>query len=497
MLKKRTPIIFLIIQLLSEVLLTYTLISSDMFPILYIVIAVLVEVILLIVSTMLSFSNVRGKKKSTITARRIIAALLAVIMLSVSIFSSLFMGKLGATLNNISSQNVATTAVGVYVRSYDRADNIGDTKHYLFAYSNAFDANNTADALKSIKKELGKKPDTIEYDDIMKMVDGLYQGDSDAIVLSESYAAIVADQDPEFTSGTKLIYEFKVANALKPVVKKTNGDLSKFVFYLSGSDTTSKMLDVSRSDVNILMVVNTKTKEILLINTPRDYYVPISISATGKRDKLTHCGIYGIDCSMDTLANLYDCEVDYFAQINFTGFAKMIDAIGGVTVNSDVAFVNSYDNPLIDGTSLTVNVGENEFNGAQALAFARERMNVSGGDNDRGKNQMRIISAVVDKLSAGTILANYSDILDSLEGMFITNMPTEDINKLIKMQLSDMSSWSVHSYAVSGTPGSSTTYSMPGCRAYVTNPDQSTVDQAAKLIDKALKGKTIKDSDLH
>lgn len=496
MLKTRTPVIFLILQLLASILLPYAMIASDMIPMLYIVIAVFVETVLLIVSAMLSFMDVRGKKKKTVIFRRIIAAILSVIMLSVSIFSYLFMGKLGDTINNISSKGVSTTTVGVYVRAYDHADEIGDTKNYLFGYSESFDKANTRDALEDIQKQLGKKPDSIEYDDIMKMVQGLYNGDNDAIILSESYAAIVADQDPEFNTNTKLIYEYKVVNQLKPVIKKSNGDLSKFVFYLSGSDTRNQMLDVSRSDVNILMVVNTKTKEILLVNTPRDYYVPISISASGKCDKLTHCGIYGIECSMDTLADLYDCDVDYYAQINFTGFATLIDAIGGVTVDSDVAFVNSHDNPLMDGTSMTVNKGPNNFNGAQALAFARERMNVPGGDNDRGKNQMRVIEAVVDKMSAGTILSNYSDILDSLEGMFITNMSSEDINKLVKMQLSDMASWNIHRYAVSGTPGSSTTYSMPGTNAYVTYPDQNTVDQAAKLISKVLKGKTIDDSDV-
>lgn len=495
MLKTRTPVIFLILQLLASVLLTYTMIASDMIPMLYIVIAVLVEIILLIVSAMLSFMDVRGKRKKTVIVRRVIAAILSVIMLSVSIFSYLFMGKLGDTINNISSRGVSTTTVGVYVRAYDHADDISKTKNYLFGYSTAFDKANTKDALKAIEKEIGKNPDTLEYDDIMKMVQGLYDGDNDAIVLSESYAAIVADQDPSFNTETKLIYEYKVVNKLNPI-KKTDGDVNKFVFYLSGSDTRNRMLDVSRSDVNILMVVNTKTKEILLVNTPRDYYVPISISASGKCDKLTHCGIYGIECSMDTLADLYDCDVDYYAQINFTGFATLIDAIGGVTVNSDTAFCNSHDNPLLDGTSMSVSVGPNDFNGAQALAFARERMNVPGGDNDRGKNQMKVISAVVDKMSVSTILSNYSDILDSLEGMFITNMSSDDINKLVKMQLEDMASWSVHSFAVDGTPGSSTTYSMPGTNAYVTYPNQDSVDQASKLISKVLKGKTIDDSDL-
>ena len=107
-----------------------------------------------------------------------------------------------------------------------------------------------------------------------------------------------------------------------------------FVVYISGSDTRNLTLTTSRSDVNILAVVNPSTKQVLLINTPRDYYVDTAASA-GAKDKLTHCGMYGIDCSMATLGNLYDEHVDYYVQINFNGFKTIVDAVGGITVESE------------------------------------------------------------------------------------------------------------------------------------------------------------------
>ena len=327
-------------------------------------------------------------------------------------------------------------------------------------------------------------------------------GEVDAIIVNESYASIISDQEEfaGFNGDTKIIYEYEIESAAKDKAdkpkKNKNSDLKSFIIYLSGSDTTSRSLSGGRSDVNILMVVNTETKEILLINTPRDYYVPISVSGYGARDKLTHCGIYGVNCSMDSLANLYSTDVDYYARINFTGFATLIDAIGGITVYADEAFCNTSDNPLLDGTSLVIQKGENNLNGAQALAFARERVSVSGGDNGRGINQMKMITAVIDKMSAGTILKNYSDILESLEGMFATDMPSKDITKLVKMQLNDMASWNIHSYAATGYGGMSVTYSMPGTNLYVTYPDQASVDRAAKLIDRVIAGKTLTDDDV-
>ena len=79
------------------------------------------------------------------------------------------------------------------------------------------------------------------------------------------------------------------------------------------------------------------TKQILLLNTPRDYYVE-NTAGGYQRDKLTHCGNYGIECSMDALESLYDVDIKFYGKINFYGFYAFIDAIGGITVYSDQAF---------------------------------------------------------------------------------------------------------------------------------------------------------------
>ena len=258
------------------------------------------------------------------------------------------------------------------------------------------------------------------------------------------------------------------------------------LIYLSGSDTRDQMLTTSRNDVNILAVVNPNTKQILLINTPRDYYIG-NPAGGGAKDKLTHCGIYGIDCSMEALAGLYQEEINYYAQINFTGFKTLIDAIGGVTVYSDTAF---------KAINTEIHVGNNDLDGAGALDFARARHALSGGDNDRGKHQMGVIRAVVQKLSAGTILTHYAEIMDSLAGMFITDMSSGDVSSLVRMQLSDLAKWDVFTYAVTGTGGRAETYSMPGWSLYVMYPNEETVAHATELIDKMVDGETLTENDI-
>jgi LCP family protein required for cell wall assembly len=262
-----------------------------------------------------------------------------------------------------------------------------------------------------------------------------------------------------------------------------------FVVYLSGSDTRSIKLATSRSDVNILAFVNPKTKQVLLLNTPRDYYVSTAKSSSGAKDKLTHCGLYGVDCSMDTLGALYDTSVDYYMQVNFEGFKTLVDAIGGIEVDSDIAFTTThYD--------VQINKGTNYLDGEGALGFVRERYAFSDGDNARGRNTMKVVKAIINKVTSGTtLLTNYSDIMKSMEGMFVTNMSSDEISSLVKMQLSDMSSWDIRSYAVTGTDSSSTTYSTPNTYCYVMVPNESSVAKAKELIDKMESGEELTDAD--
>lgn len=238
------------------------------------------------------------------------------------------------------------------------------------------------------------------------------------------------------------------------------------------------------------MVVNPKTKQVLLINTPRDYYVQTAASSSGAKDKLTHCGIYGIDCSMETLGMLYDEPVDYYVQINFSGFQTLVDAIGGITIESEKAFRTS------EG-GFYISQGTNQLNGTVALSYVRERKAFADGDNARGRHQMMAMEAIIKKLSSGTtILSSYSGIMESMSGMFATSMSTEDISSLVKMQLSDMASWNVKSFAVTGTGGKAATYSMPTKRSYVMYPDEEQVAYAKQLVNKVVDGEILMDADM-
>ena len=261
-----------------------------------------------------------------------------------------------------------------------------------------------------------------------------------------------------------------------------------YTVYVSGIDTRGAMTSSSRSDVNIILTINARTKQILMISTPRDYFVPLSIS-NGVPDKLTHAGIYGVNVSMDTLDMLYDININYYFRLNFGGFIKIIDALGGITLNSD------YDFDSQNETGYHFNKGENHVNGEQALVFSRERYAFKEGDRQRGRNQMAVIQGVVDKVTQPSFLKNYLSVMDSLDGCFETNIPYDLIASLVRKQLDEGGSWQVLSYSVNGTGDTQKPYSM-SAKAYVMVPDQTTVDKAKVLMNKVREGFQLSDADV-
>lgn len=251
-----------------------------------------------------------------------------------------------------------------------------------------------------------------------------------------------------------------------------NSRTEPFIVYLGGSDTRSGKLTKARNDVNILAVINPNTRQLLLVNTPRDYYVS-NPAGNGAKDKLAHCGLYGLENSKEALSQLYGVPVAYGAVINFKGFESLIDALGGVTVESETAFTTTVG-------GYAIKKGVNHLNGAQALAFARERSKLAGGDNTRGQHQMQVIAGMVRQLSAGNVLSRWREILESLSGMFTTNMPLTVMTGLLAKEIANLSDWEIFSAAVTGESGTAYNWSSGG-EAYVMYPDGS-VQQVAALM---------------
>lgn len=469
-----------IVQIVLSALVYILLVRADLLPTKLMAVAAVVLIVLILL-----FRLLMARKGKTI--RFVIGLVLSLLICVVLVVGSLYLSQLTDTLEVITETAEETTCVGVYVLDTDSAQSIEDVVDDTFGILENQEREAADNAIDQIDEETGTLISYLEYEDTGALADALLDGECRAIILNEGFVDIIAEAEgyEDFDTQVREIasYEWKTVVEIEKTEDETeaaeNNDV--FIMYISGIDTSGGVSATGRSDTNILAVVNTETKQILLISTPRDYYIPLSIS-NGVKDKLTHAGIYGVQVSMDTLEMLYDIDINYYFRINFSGFEQLIDALGGITVESDYEFDVEPSYHFEQGT--------NYLSGIEALAFARERYSFSSGDRQRGKNQMAVIQGVIDALQSPSILRNFTGLMDSLEDCIDTSIPYSLLTGMVKDQLSSGTSWNVVSYSVDGTGSRATTYSM-NRSLYVMIPDDDTVSYAQELIEAVCAGETV------
>ncbi len=428
--------------------------------------------------------------------KQIFGYILSILIVAGCLAGSYFVGKVLNTITGITAPEKINVVLEVYVRAEDKAQGLQDTASYSFAIPEDVPEDEKTKVLQDLKDLFGREVEPTRYATTTESLNALLSGEVDALILNSEYVSVLTGMEGYADLGSRIkelheiVIEKEVIRDTPPVIpnKKFESVLNTpFLIYISGNDARRPLLADGGSDVNILMLVNVENRQILLINTPRDYYVVNPASSNGARDKLSHCGLRGIDNSVKAMNMQYGIPIEHYARINFNGFVKLIDALGGVTIYSDIGF------NTIHGTY--IRQGENHLNGADALGFVRERKHLAGGDNDRGKNQMKLISALIQKLSVGNLIANYSEILESLEGMFSTNFPAEDIGRLVQFQLKEMPSWEIMTFAVTGDNGTDYCWGVDGY-GYVMYPHENVVAHAVDLMERFLDGEKLTQADM-
>ncbi|NQN11511.1 LytR family transcriptional regulator [Streptococcus suis] len=341
-----------------------------------------------------------------------------------------------------------------------------------------YDQDNITALLNDISKMESTQLATSPATSYLTAYQSMINGESQAMVFNGVFTNILENEDPDFSSKVKKIYSFKVTQTVETATEQVSGD--SFNIYISGIDTYGPISSVSRSDVNIIMTVNRATHKILLTTTPRDSYVAIADGGQNQYDKLTHAGIYGVNASVHTLENLYGIDISNYIRLNFTSFLQLIDLVGGIDVENTQEFTSGgYNFP----------VGTVHLDAEQALIFVRERYSLANGDNDRGKNQEKVIAALIKKLSSPENLRNYQAILTGLEGSIQTDLSLETIIGLVNTQLESGTQFTVESQALTGTGRSDlSSYAMPGSQLYMMEINQDSLEQAKAAIQSVLDG---------
>lgn len=450
------------------------LIYLDLIPNKYILALIIaIAVFDLINVALLNISNVKMKVKKIL----VISSMLAVLVMSVGIFN---LYRTISVLAGNGDGDYKIENYSVVVLKDSKYDTIEDIKNKRVGYyKNSIGAD---ESLKTLKNKV--KAEMQSYDSASLLELNLFNKNIDAILVEDSIMSILGEENSSFDSSTKVIYTFKIKVKVESTLKDTNVTQESFAVYVSGIDTYGQIASVSRSDVNIVMVVNPKTKQILLISIPRDYYVQLH-GTTGRKDKLTHAGIYGIDMSIKTVEDLLKIEINYYIKVNFTSVIDIVEALGGLDVYSEYTFT-SY-------SGYSFKKGYNSVNGEQALDFARTRKAFVDGDRQRGKNQQALIEALVRKASSKSIITKYNSLLNAIDGKYQTNMSMKKITSLVKMQLNDMASWNVTSYSLTGSDSKNYTYTSNQL-LYVMEPDEDSLNEASNLINEVLGDKKLDSS---
>lgn len=252
-----------------------------------------------------------------------------------------------------------------------------------------------------------------------------------------------------------------------------------FLLYFSGIDSYGEIDKVSRTDADILMAIRPEDKRILMVSIPRDSYVRIAGKGQNQFDKLTHSGIYGIDSTVETINNLFGVNIDYYFRVNFTSVEKIVDLLGGIDVENDYTFKAFNGNDFPKGTV--------HLNGKETLAFARERHSFKDGDIQRGRNQQKVLSALIKKAIKPSIILNIDNYFEIFEKYVRTNMPKEKMYKLVNTELSNKGSWDIENITLKGHGAMGLkSHAMPGSNLYMYVPNEDSVREISDRLEKHL-----------
>ncbi len=429
--------------------------------------SIIILLITLFISGILILFNFSRKK-----GFRIIGYFFSTLIIGAFTFIAIYLYNTIGFLFNVTDGNFALKNYNVVVLNDSEYDDIRDVKNKEVGI------NKNDETIKDAKTKLNKKVKVKyqEYEDSNELVEDLINNNIVAIILEDSELAILEENNDDYFNRLKSIYQIEIKNSIKNLQDAVNINTEPFNVFVSGIDTYGKINAVSRSDVNMVITVNPKTEKILITWIPRDYYV--NINNNKMKDKLTHAGIYGVNSSIYALEHLLDIDINYYVKVNFTSVIKVVDALHGITVYNDETFTTN--------ENITFRKGEVNLDGERALSFVRDRKHVTGGDIGRGKNQIKVLEAIMNKARSKEIITSYNKLLKSLDGAFVTNVSQSSMTAFIKKEISSPRNWQIDSYTLDGTGAYDYTYSYSKNKLYVMIPDEDMVNTAKEKINSVL-----------
>ncbi len=467
--KKKKLILNIFFRLIAFVSIVVMLIfcmylyKLDMLPTKYLtLIYVVIGVIYLILMLLILPRKVKSKIKTVAAVLLVIFGFISYVGIKYSDKTIDFLSKFGEKLEQTEEYKLKVLADSELTKETMKDKKIGLYKNDSFN-----------DAVKTLKSDVKKTLEIVEYDDVVKMFDDLQDKAIDAVLINGTIESLLeSDEFKAMDLNLKDLFSIQVPvkGDTKEIVKVVDVTNTPFNIYIAGGDAYGSINKVMNTDVNMVVSVDVKNHKLLLTSIPRDYYVVLPSKGENAYDKLTHAGYYGVNESIKAVEKLLDIDINYYAKVNFSTIEKVVDAIGGIDVYSDYSFCRDGDR------TICYKKGWNHLTKRNVLAFARERHAFKDGDVQRVKNQQKVLDAVISKLtSSTTLLSNYPSILDAISKYFSTNLDQKSIQRIVKSQLNNMTGWTIEKQNLVGTDGMGSCYSMPKYELYVMKQDAESV----------------------
>lgn len=219
---------------------------------------------------------------------------------------------------------------------------------------------------------------------------------------------------------TVLLFLFTVSATLFPSKANAQESRNSKSILLLGVDTGDLgRTEHGRSDVMMLLTVNSSTEVITVTSIPRDSYVMIP---GYYMDKINHAYAFGgAELSLQTVENWFDINIDNYIVVNMAGLKEIVDAVGGIDVVSPSTFtISGYD--FVEGV-------ETNLDGDKALAYSRERY-TSGGDYGRQERQRQIVQSLISKMASFDSILNFQNVFATMSSNIETDLNFLDLVQL-------------------------------------------------------------------
>lgn len=276
---------------------------------------------------------------------------------------------------------------------------------------------------------------TIDFNTSAEMLQGLIDGDVDAIVITSGYRSIFATKEGSTEEEASpfdkylddLVDFYSFEEELKVDTNRSSKNLSKdpFNVLLIGYSRTDIGSSVGLADSIILATINPQTYTVSMTSIARDSFVPISCYG-GSYDKINSGRSTSRACFIETVENFIGMEVDYYMELDYLGLVAIVNTIGGIWIDNPVEFE-------LDG--ILVPEGHLLADGQQALQFCRERHHMPNGDFDRQQHQKEVIMAIAQTFIESGSVTLALDAMESASDWMSTDFTLSQLTSIFNLLL--------------------------------------------------------------